>query len=404
MKDLVERGIHDLSMRGLKAGAAVLPFRWPRCFEGKTPALALCAYLLKKGHRRVFLVTSRTPVRTGLVAPLIAALEAGGAQVTVYDAIQPDPTVEGIEQAVTLLKAQRHDAVLALGGGSVIDAAKVIAARARNPRKSILAMTGMLKVTRGMLPLYAVPTTAGTGSEVTIAAVVTDVAAQRKLAIVDPRLMPRAAALDGSLMTGLPPDITAATGMDALTHAVEAYVSKNALKRTDRLAREAVRLVMAHLDTAVADGSNLAARNAMARASHLAGKAFTQSGVGYVHAIAHNFGALYHVPHGRANAIVMPYVLEYSLPDCDTRLAELAAVAGIGSDAMSPLARAHAFIERLRTMNRRYGIPEQLAALKADDIPRIARAACDEARYTYAVPRYMTRRQCEQVVRRMLVA
>jgi alcohol dehydrogenase class IV len=142
----------------------------------------------------------------------------------------------------------------------------------------------------------------------------------------------------------------------------------------------------------------------MARASHLAGKAFTQAGVGYVHAIAHNFGALYHVPHGRANAIVMPYVLDYSLSACAKRLAALATACGIGNETMTTTARAEAFVARIRAMNRQFGIPEKLAALKADDIPRIATAACREARYTYAVPRYMQRRTCEQVVRKMLVA
>jgi alcohol dehydrogenase class IV len=403
VKELVERYIHGISMKGLKVGAAVMPFRWPKTFEGDEPALELCRYMLRKGAREVLFVTSKTPVRTGLVKPLIDVLEKGGAHVTVFDGIQPDPTVEGIEAAVTVLKAHKCDAVLALGGGSCLDAAKVIAARGRND-KPILEMAGMLKITRGMLPLYVVPTTAGTGSEVTIAAVVTDAAGQRKLPLMDPRLMPRAAALDGSLMRGVPPDITAATGMDALTHAVEAYVSKNALPRTDKLAREATQLIMANLEAAVADGQNLAARQAMARASHLAGKAFTQAGVGYVHAIAHNFGALYHVPHGRANAIVMPYVLDYSLSACAKRLAELATACGIGNDGMTTTARAEAFNARIRAMNRQFRMPEKLAALKTEDVPRIAQAACREARYTYAVPRYMQRKTCEQVVRKMLVA
>ena len=395
--------VHGLSMKGLKAGTRVMPFRWPKSFEGDAPALEMCRYMVKKGYKSAFFVTSKTPVRTGLVQPLVEVLEAGGMRVHVYDEIKPDPTVEQIEAAVLELKAHACDCVITLGGGSCIDAAKVIAARGKN-NKTILQMTGMFRVTRGMLPLFAAPTTAGTGSEVTIAAVVTDVKNQRKLPILDPRLMPRAAALDGSLMLGVPDHITAATGMDALTHAVEAFISKNAMKRTDVLALEATRLVMANLETAVANGKDLPARQAMARASHLAGKAFTQAGVGYVHAIAHNFGALYHVPHGRANAIVMPYVLDYSLPDCAKRLARLARECGIGDEKMDATSRAKMFIARIREMNEKFEIPKQLSELKSADIPRIAKAARAEARFTYAVPRYMSRENCEHIVSKMLVA
>ena len=398
----LEPYVHGVSMKGLKAGAAVMPFRWPKTFEGEQPSIAMCRFVVEKGHRSVLLVTSGTPARTGLIDPLVAELESGGVRVTVYSKIKPDPTVEAIEAAVEVLKANDCDGVVVLGGGSCIDAAKVIAARGRND-KSILKMAGMFRVTRGMLPLYAVPTTAGTGSEVTVAAVVTDVEGQRKLPLMDPRLMPRAAALDGSLMLGVPPAVTAATGMDALTHAVEAFISKNAMKRTNVLALEATKLIMANIETAVADGSNLEARQAMARASHLAGKAFTQAGVGYVHAIAHNFGALYHVPHGRANAIVMPHVLEYSLPNCARRLARLAREAGIGDEVISAEQRAQLFIDRIRELNRKFDIPEKLDELKAEDIPRIASAARAEARFTYAVPRYMKRQTCERIVGQMLV-
>lgn len=397
----LEAFTHGIAMRGLKLGTRLLPFRWPKVFEGEDPALQLCRYIIKQGRKSVFFVSSKTPVRTGLIQPMVDLLEQAGVTVTVYDAIQPDPTVEQIEAAVSVLQQHRCDAVLALGGGSVIDAAKVIAARARCD-KPILKMTGMFRVSGGMLPLYVIPTTAGTGAEVTIVAVVTDVAGQRKLPLMDPRLMPRAAALDGALMRGVPPHITAFTGMDALTHAVEAYVSKNAMPHTDRLALEATQLIMANLETAVADGDNLAARQAMARASFLAGKAFTQAGVGYIHAIAHNFGALYHVPHGRANAIVMPHVLDYSLPRCAKRLAQLAAAADIGDDSQSATERARLFVQRIREMNASFGIPQHLDALKAEDIPRIAKAARQEARFTYAVPRYISRRRCEKLIAGML--
>ncbi len=400
---VIEPYVHGVSMKGLKVGTAMMPFKWPKTFEGESPSVEMCRYIVDKGwHKSLLFISSKTPVRTGLIQPMLDVLEAGGIQVTVYDDVKPDPTLEQIEATVTVLNANRCDGVIALGGGSVIDAAKAVAARGKNPKKTILDMTGMFRVTRGTLPLYAVPTTAGTGSEVTIAAVVTDTKAQRKLPMLDPRLMPRLAALDGGLMLGVPQHVTAATGMDALTHAVEAFISGNAMKRTDVLALEAVRLIMQHLETAVEDGQNLEARQAMARASYLAGKAFTQAGVGYVHAIAHNFGALYHVPHGRANAIVMPYVLDYSKPRCAKRLARLAREAGIGDEVMSADERADLFIQRIRAMNAKFGIPDTVAELRAEDIPRIAQAARAEARWTYAVPRYMRRHTCEWIVGKML--
>jgi alcohol dehydrogenase len=266
-------------------------------------------------------------------------------------------------------------------------------------------MAGLFKIHfSGTLPLYAVPTTAGTGSEVTIAAVVSDPEQQRKLPLMDLKLMPIAAALDGELMTGLPAHITASTGMDALTHAVEAYISRNALKRTDMQAIEATQLIMANLATAVTNGSNIAARQAMAKASNLAGMAFTQAGVGYVHAIAHNFGALYHTPHGLANAIVMPYVLDYSKSKCANRLADLAKACNIGSAGGSDEQLAEAFINRIREMRQKFDIPDKLAALQQKDISQIASAALEEARFTYAVPRYMDKATCEGLISQMLVA
>jgi alcohol dehydrogenase class IV len=253
-----------------------------------------------------------------------------------------------------------------------------------------------------LLPMYAVPTTAGTGSEVTIAAVVSDPATTRKFAIMSPRLVPLAAALDGALMTGLPAPITAATGMDALTHAVEAYISRNHTAKTDAEALDATRLIMENLPIAVKDGRNVEARQNMALASFKAGVAFTTAGVGYVHAIAHNFGAYYHVPHGLANAIILPRVLDFSKPECTARLAKLAEVSGLKKGGESDAQLADAFIARVRAMNAEFGIPAQVDKLKADDIPAITKKALFEAHWFYAVPRYMDASECEAFIRQML--
>lgn len=383
---------------------AILPFKWPLTFEGTDSSLDLCRHIAKDGHRKVLIVTDTMLVKLGLLDKMQAELTELGVEYAVFDGVQPNPTVEQIEAGLQVLQEHGCQAILAVGGGSSIDAAKVIGARAKTS-KPIVKMDGLMKIIfSGMLPLYAVPTTAGTGSEVTIAAVVSDPAARRKFAIMDLRLMPTAAALDGGLMAGLPAPITAATGMDALTHAVEAYVSHNALGRTDEKAVEATQLIMLNLEKAVANGADLEAREHMARASHLAGIAFTQAGVGYVHAIAHKFGALYHTPHGLANAIVMPYVLEFSKPKCAGRLAALARACNIGPAGGSDEELADAFIARIREMNQKFDIPTQLKDLRADDIAEIARSARAEARFTYAVPRYMTHQDCEQVIRRMLPA
>lgn len=381
----------------------IMPFRWPKTFEGAGSSLRLVQHMAAQGHKNVLVVSDAVLVKIGLLNPMLEELKRLGVTYHVFDGVEPNPTVEQIEAGFDMCEKHNCKAILAVGGGSPIDAAKMIGARAKN-KKPIIKMTGLLRVYRGMLPLFAVPTTAGTGSECTIAAVVTDTANRKKLAAMDLRLMPTAAALDGALMTGLPAHITAATGMDALTHAVEAFVSRNAFGATDEKAVEATKLIMSNLDKAVTDGSNVEARQNMARASHLAGIAFTQAGVGYVHAIAHKFGALYHTPHGLANAIVMPYVLDYSVDYCAHRLAHLARVCGIGPSGGTDRQLADAFIQRIRDMNAKFGIPTRLDALKAGDIAEIAESAIGEARFTYAVPRYMDMGNAEAVIRKMLPA
>ncbi|MGD8510473.1 MAG: iron-containing alcohol dehydrogenase, partial [Gammaproteobacteria bacterium] len=290
-------------MKTLKGLVKTLPFPKPTLFTGPGSSLELCEAVSLMGVRKLLIVTDAMLVKIGLLDEMEKRLETLGIRFVVYDGILPDPTIDQIEAGLKILKRERCQAILAVGGGSPIDAAKVIAARATN-KKPVSKMEGMFKVFSAPLPLFAVPTTAGTGSEVTIAAVVSDPGRKKKSAIMDPKLVPMMAALDGSLMTGLPPNVTAATGMDALTHAVEAYISANALPETDAYALAATRLIMENLPTAVATGKNVEARQSMAFASYYAALAFTRAGVGYVHAISHNFGAYYHTPHGLGNAIV----------------------------------------------------------------------------------------------------
>lgn len=385
----------------MKVATFILPFRQPQLFTGAGSSLQLCEAMAKDGHKTVLIVTDAMLVELGLIKPMQDKLDALGITTVLYDGVKPDPTMEQIETGAKLFKDKGCDAILAIGGGSSIDAAKIIAARAK-PSLPIRWMEGLFRVLLGIKPLYVVPTTAGTGSEVTIAAVVSDPERKKKMSIIDTALVPKTAALDGALMTGLPPQITAATGMDALTHAVEAYISRNASKKTDEHAIEATKLIMDNLPTAFEQGDNLQARENMAMASYKAGVAFTIAGVGYVHAISHNFGARYHTPHGLANAIVLPHVLEMSKPNCTGRLADLARAVGLPGSSDTEL--ADAFIAKIRAMNEQFGIPSRLDDLQNSDIPEIRAAAQKETFTTYAVPRYMTDEETEALIGQMLPA
>ena len=385
----------------LKWSSKLLPFRTPEMFTGPGSSLQLCDHIAKTGVKKLLIVTDGMLVKIGLLKPMQEKLSKLGVNFVVYDGVLPNPTIAQIETGLAMLKKEGCTAILAIGGGSSIDAAKVIAARARNPIP-ITWMAGLMRVVIPPLTLYAVPTTAGTGGVVTIAAVVSDPATTRKFAIMDTALVPKAAALDGALMTGLPAAITAATGMDALTHAVEAYISRNCTAKTDQEALEATRLIMQNLPTAVKNGANVEARQAMAQASFKAGVAFTIAGVGYVHAFAHNFGAYYHVPHGLANAITMPHVLDYSKGNCAARLAKLAEVSGLKKGNETDAQLADAFIAKIRQMNADFGIPTQIDKLKESDIAAIVQKAQDETFWFYAVPRYMDDTQCASFLRQLL--
>ena len=384
----------------LKLAAIVLPVQPPLVFAGPGSRLQLCATIASTGTKKVLIVTDAMLNKLGLLDDMQAELERRGVETVVYDGIEPDPTIAQIEAGFAVLKANNCEAVLAVGGGSPIDGAKVIAAMATN-NKSILKMAGLMKVRKPLLPLYVVPTTAGTGSEVSVGAVVSDPVQQRKLVLADITMVPKMACLDGEIYLGVPPAVTADTGMDALTHAVESYISRNHFESSDKMALAAVRLIMDNLPRVYENGKDLEARQNMALAAHYAGIAMSKAGLGYVHAIAHNFGALYHIPHGRANAMVMPYVLEYSKSECMDRLADLARAAGLSVTGDSDALLADRFIAKIREMNASFGIPARLEALQEADIPRITKAAMSEARQTYPVPRYMSSATMSQVIRQI---
>ncbi len=387
--------------KALKVAAAVIPMPKPTLFTGADSSLELCRAIGQLGMQKVLIVSDEVLVKIGLLDPLLAELEKSGVDYVVYDGILPDPTYDQVERGLQILKDNQCEAILAVGGGSPIDASKAIAARATN-NKPLEKMAGLFKLRRAPLPFFAIPTTAGTGSEVTIVSVVSDPETHQKTPIIDPKLVPMMAALDGKLMQGLPPAVTAATGMDALTHAIESFISVNATAETEAYSIAATRLIMENLEIAVKDGSNLEARQNMAMASYYAGLAFTKASVGYVHAIAHNFGARYATPHGLANSIVLPHVLEYSKDSIVDRLAELATVSGLKKGRESKTQLANKFITRIRGMLKEFDIPEHLESLKQEDIPTIAKQALEEAHMNYPVPKYMNQKTCETLLSRMV--
>jgi alcohol dehydrogenase class IV len=396
-----KKAAHNVAIAAIKVVSKLMPDRIPLTLLGPGCSTDLCAWIAQVGVGKLLVVTDAMLVKLGIVGTITDALDKNGVRWCIYDEVDPDPTFDHAEAGLAMVRREGCDAILALGGGSPMDAAKVIAAAATN-HKPMRKLVGLFKVRKTPLPLFAIPTTAGTGSEATLAAVLADPITHVKQFVVDPKLLPLMAALDPLLMVGLPPPVTAATGMDALTHAVESYLAVTSTPQTERYASAAIKLVFANLPRAYSEGSNIEARKGMAMASYYGGIAFTRTSVGYVHAIAHTLGAYYGTPHGLANAIVLPHVLEFSAVTAGKRLAEMARMLGIGATGDAASDEARAFIDAVRDLMGRVGIPATLEALKPKDIASIAKQAVAEAYMNYPVPRYMTQAECAELVGRML--
>jgi len=386
----------------MRTASFFLDFTPPELLDGPGSIKRLPGFIKSKGFSKVLVVTDKGLMAARLLDGLFESLGREGVEYALFDGAQANPTIQNIEDALALYKERGCQAVVAFGGGSAMDCAKGCAARAANPGKSVPRMRGLLKVTRKPVPIFAVPTTAGTGSETTIAAVITDPSTHEKYAINDPKLIPPYAVLDPELTVGLPPHITSTTGMDALTHAVEAYIGRSNTKDTEEMAEKAVALIFGNLETAYKDGKNIEARSNMLRASYYAGIAFTRAYVGYVHAIAHNLGGLYGLPHELANAVILPYVLDFFGESAHARLARLADAAGVSKPGQDDSAKATAFIAAVRGMNARMAIPDKFDQIKEADLPLIIDRAFREAHPLYPVPRFMTRADCEAVLRKLM--
>lgn len=350
--------------------------------------LRQAAELLRQtGSRRVLVMTTPGMMRRGQLDQTLSEIKENGMEAVVFDRVSPDPTFGVVEEAVSC--AAGCDAILAVGGGSVLDAAKTAAAAIANHQPAE-KLVGTLKVKKQPMPLIAVPTTAGTGSETTIAAVISGTATHRKRQILDPKLVPFAAILDPELTVGLPQGNTIHTAMDALTHALEAYVSTYATPETDRYAEMAAKMIYEALPVVREEPKNVEMREQLLVASFLAGMAFTRTYVGYVHAFAHSIGGRYGVAHGLANAVLLPHIMEYYLPASTGRLARMAQICGISSDP-DESARARAFVESIAAMNQTGGVPERLVEFPRAEIDAVIKEAFQECHGTYPVPRYYTR-------------
>jgi alcohol dehydrogenase len=347
-----------------------------------------------------------------LVDSLFDALKAEGIGYALYDQVQPNPTIENVEAAKKIYESEHCQALIAVGGGSPMDTAKVCGARVARPDRPVRKMSGTFRViipSPGMTslvppPLYAVPTTAGTGSETTIAAVITDAQTHDKFPVMDPFIRARYAVLDPELTTGLPPKITSTTGMDALTHAVEGYTNiwYNDKKFND-YGVKAIQIIFKYLERAYNDGNDIEARGQMLLASYYAGMCFTRGGVGYVHGIGHRLGGMYGVPHGLAMSVILPHVMSDELfgPVVYKKLAELADYVGISGATEE--AKAKAFVAEIRAMNERMSIPTGFDCIKDEDVPLIAQRCMAEVNPTYPVPHIYTQKELEDFIRKYIM-
>ena len=376
----------------LRLAIPVLPYRRPQILDS---VRAIPEIILQQKKGAVLLVTDATVRGLGLTKELEEALAGAGIPCYIYDKTVANPTTDNVAEALALYREHGCDVLIGFGGGSSMDCAKAVGACAVRPHKKPGDMAGILKVLLPLPLLFAVPTTAGTGSETTLAAVIVDSGTRHKYPINDFPLIPRYAVLDPKVTLSLPPFVTATTGLDALTHAVEAYIGRSTTRDTRKAALRAVKLIFENLDTAWRNGQDLKARRNMLKAAFYAGCAFTKSYVGYVHAVAHSLGGAYNVPHGLANAVLLPTVLEAYGPCIHKKLHRLAEAAGLADGDTPDDAAAFRFIEAVQAMKKRFGIGDTIPQIRKEDIPRLARLADREGNPLYPVPVLMDAKELE---------
>lgn len=406
---LYNRGYQKIMGAAMK----LMPSVEQELIEGPGSMADVPGLLKDKGLRKPLLVTGPRVSKTEFFQRLTQLLREAGIDAAVFDEVEPDPTTELVGRVMDRFREQECDCFIALGGGSNMDAAKAAAAGLVRPRKDLAKLGGVMKVRRKTPFMIAIPTTAGTGSECTVAAVITDSGTHRKFAINDPRLCPDAAVLDADLTADLPPQVVAATGMDALTHAIEAWLNKTYHKPdTEWLCMHAVHDILQYLPFVYQEqGGSPRARQKLLEASYKAGQAFTVACVGNVHAIAHTMGGLYHIPHGTANAALLPVVLEDYGEKVHSSLAMLCRHADLdrlldlgGRKAIdfSDQEYAESFIRLIRKMNRDMQIPESFPQIREEDLDRMAGWAVKEANPLYPVPVIYGKKDVKRILRRIM--
>lgn len=378
---------------GFRMAIPILPYREPEIINS---CAEIGKVLTKEKATSVLIVTDKGIVNNGLTLPVEEILKATEIPYAVYDDTLPNPTVINVEEALKVYHKNGCNAIIAIGGGSAMDCAKAVGARVKYPKRTVNQLGGKLKAWKKLPTFIAIPTTAGTGSETTLASMITDSENHRKYAIMSFPLIPHYAVLDASLTYSLPPHLTASTGIDALTHAVEAYIGLSTTKETRRLALEAVKLIFENVKDAYDDGHNHSARENMLHAAYKAGIAFSKSYVGYIHAVAHSLGGRYGTPHGLANAVIMPYVLEAYGKNAYKKLHELGIAAGICTKNEDSEIAAKKFIDAIKELNKSMGIPEKIKGIQKQDIPDLAKHAAKEANPLYPVPKLLTRSELEK--------
>lgn len=378
----------------MKVVLPMMPYREPVILDSMD---AVAKTLMDKNIDNVMVVTDANIVKLNLLKTLIDCLNENNIKYQLYDEVLPNPTTDMVETVLEKYNSANCQAIIAVGGGSVIDCAKGLGARVVNPNKKLNKMKGLLKVKGPLPPFFAVPTTAGTGSETTVSAVITDANTHHKYVINDFDLIPHFAVLDANLTTGLPVGVTSTTGMDALTHAIEAYIGNATTEQTRKHSLEAIRIIIDNLPKVCEDGSNIRARRQMLRASYMAGLAFTRSYVGYVHAIAHSLGGKYGTAHGLANAVILPYVLSEYGKTIAKKLKTIAVYCEIARPYDSEEIAASKFVNKIIEMNETFGIPKTFDFIRDEDIPEMAKNASKEANPLYPVPVLMSAKELEKL-------
>lgn len=384
----------------MKLANYFLGYRTPETITGEGSLSNLPAKISELNLNNVLIVTDNKILSLGILDNFFLKLKEENIKYAVFSDIMPNPTDEDVENGFKIFKDNNATVIVAIGGGSPMDCAKAIAAKNAHPNKPISKLQGILKVHKKIVPFFAVPTTAGTGSETTVAAVITEKKTHHKASINDPAILPKYCVLDPLLTVGLPPMITATTGLDALCHAVESYTNYTYTTPLEReYSKKAVKLIYENLIKAYENGSDIEARQNMQLAAFYAGRSFTRGCVGYVHAIGHTLGGLYSLAHGMAMSIILPHVLRAYGTATYKRLAELAEVCGFSGDEET---KAIKFIEWIEQCKAKMGIPEGLNMIKEEDIDKIINWAIKEANPLYPVPVIWKYKEFETVIRSMM--